>query len=261
MLKNNNIRKKFHRNGFIILKNFIPKKLINNLQRDTNKLVKKMKNNASYKSDFYKDVHYLKSGELSSVHNINNHMNYHKRFFHQTKITKVFKKIYGEPSKKWFNSSYFLKPKGKGIATKAHQDNAFFNLKPVEAITCWIPVNNVNKKNSPLFYYLGSNKEGNVKHIYDGNLGASLCVTKNNISKIKKKYKKVYITLKKGDCIVHGPLVVHGSEKNSGFTDRAAFNFSIKSNKAKFQNKGVKNYYKNLNLFLKRKKNRQYKIY
>ncbi len=251
---NNNIIEKFHRDGFIVLKNFISKKLINDLKRETSNLVKKMEKKPFAKSRLNRDVHYLKNGQLSSVHNINNHIEYHKKFLRRTKIAKVFKQIYSEPSKKLFNSSYFVKPKKNGIATKPHQDNAFFNLKPNEAITCWVPVNDVTKTNSPVYYYVGSNKEGLVKHIFDGNLGASLCIIKNEINKIKKKYKKKYITLSKGDCIIHNPLVVHGSEKNSGSIDRAAFNFSIKSKKAKFQTKGVKNYYKNLDLFLKRKK-------
>ena len=117
-------------------------------------------------------------------------MSYHKKIDRHTKITKVFKKIFGEPSKKWFNASYFVKPKKDGIATKAHQDNAFFNLRPCEAFTCWIPTVNLTGKNSSLYYYLGSNKEGLQKHIPEGNVGASLCVAKNNLKKIKKNIKK-----------------------------------------------------------------------
>ena len=30
----------------------------------------------------------------------------------------------------------------------------------------------------------------------------------------QKKYKKRYIEMEKGDCIIHNPLIVHGSESN-----------------------------------------------
>jgi len=243
------IKKIFNRDGFIVLKNFISKSLINNLEKNTKRIVRKnlIKNKL-------RDIHYLKNGELSSIHNINNYMSYHKKIDRHTKITKVFKKIFGEPSKQWFNASYFVKPKKSGIATKAHQDNAFFNLRPCEDFTCWIPTVNLNGKNSSLYYYLGSNKEGLQKHIPEGNVGASLCVAKNNLKKIKKKYKKIYVNIKKGDCIIHNPLVVHGSEKNTSLLDRAAFNFSIKSKRTKLQYKSYIEYKKNLSIFLKNSK-------
>ena len=87
-------------------------------------------------------------------------MPYHKRFFAHTEIHKVFYEIFGPFEKKWFNSSYFLKPKRVGIATKPHQDNAFFNLKKGEALTCWVAIDASNKK---LIMY--KNHAGNVKYV------------------------------------------------------------------------------------------------
>ena len=103
-------------------------------------------------------------------------MPYLKKFFKHTEVHKVFYGIFGPFEKKWFNSSYFLNPKKVGIATKPHQDNAFFNLTPCEAITCWVPTTSVNKKNSSLYYYAGSHKGKLLPHNPEGNLGASLCI-------------------------------------------------------------------------------------
>jgi ectoine hydroxylase-related dioxygenase (phytanoyl-CoA dioxygenase family) len=243
------IKKLFNKNGFVILKNFISKKLIDEIKRETEKLIK----NGSINNQM-RDIHYLKTGQLSSVHNIVNYMPKYKKFASHSKLLDVFNEIFGSPQKKWFNSSYFLKPKEVGIATKAHQDNAFFNLNPCEAFTVWIPTESVTKKNSPLYFYVGSQKEGSLPHDPDGNLGASMCLSKNIINKIKKKYKKRYIELKKGDCIIHNPLVVHGSKKNRSQVNRAAFNMSIKSKKAKRYIVGFNDYKKKLRSFLKMKK-------
>jgi len=242
------IKREFNQQGFAVIRNFISRKLIDEIKNETNNLIKKklIKNKR-------RDIHYLKNGQLSSVHNISNYAPKYKKFGTKTKLYKIFENIFGFPQKKWFNSSYFLKPKKAGIETKAHQDNAYFNLNPCEAFTAWIPTNTVTKKNSSLYYYVGSQDLGTLTHIPEGNLGASLCITKKDLYKINKKYKKKYVSLKKGDCIIHSPLVVHGSEKNNSLIDREAFNMSIKSKKAKINVKGFNLYKKKLKTYLKKK--------
>ncbi len=245
----NKIKVFFNKNGYAVLKKSVPKRIINEIQRKVHRLIKEgsIKNKAE-------DIHYLKTKQLSSVHNISNYMPYHKKFFKHTEVHKVFYGIFGPFEKKWFNSSYFLKPKKVGIATKPHQDNAFFNLTPCEAITCWVPTTSVNKKNSSLYYYAGSHKGKLLPHNPEGNLGASLCIPQKHIKNAKKKYKKHYVKVKKGDCIIHSPLVIHGSEKNKSNINRGAFNFSMKSKKAKWDVKGWNDYRKKLKTFLKKKK-------
>ena len=243
------IKKKFEKNGFVVLKNFIPKKIIDEIKKETEKLIKQGSINNQMR-----DIHYLKTGQLSSVHNIVNYMPKYKKFASHSKLYTVFSKIFGSPQKQWFNSSYFSKPKEVGIETKAHQDNTYFNLHPCEAFTAWIPTDSVTKKNSALYYYAGSQQEGLLPHDPHGNLGASMCVSKKNIHKVKRRYKKHYIEVKKGDCVIHSPLVVHGSEKNTSKMNRSAFNMSIKSKKAKLDVIGFSNYEKKLKSYLKTKK-------
>lgn len=252
MLKQKEIKKIkifFNTNGYAVIKKSIPKKLINDIQKQVHKMIKK-----GSIGNKIENIHYLKNKKLSSVHNISNYMPYHKRFFAHTEIHKVFYEIFGPFEKKWFNSSYFLKPKRVGIATKPHQDNAFFNLKPHEAITCWVPTTSVTKKNSSLYYYAGSHKGKLLPHDPEGNLGASLCIQQKYINKIKRKYKKHYVEVKKGDCIIHNPLVIHGSKENKSNINRGAFNFSMKSKKAKRNIKGWNDYRKKLSIYLNKRK-------
>ena len=167
------IKKLFNKNGFAVLKNFISKKLIDEIKEETEKLAKsRIINNQT------RDIHHLKTRQLSSVHNIADYMSKYKKFGSHSKLYDVFDEIFGSSQKKWFNSSYFLKPKKVGIETKAHQDNAYFNLYPCEAFTAWIPTGSVTKRNSALYYYVGSQKEGLLPHNNEGNLGASLCISK-----------------------------------------------------------------------------------
>ena len=80
----------FNLNGYAVIKKFIPRKLVNKLQDEVLKLIKK----GSIKNQI-QNVHYLKTKQLSSVHNIDNYMSYHKKFKTHTKIHKVFYGIFG----------------------------------------------------------------------------------------------------------------------------------------------------------------------
>ena len=112
----------------------------------------------------------------------------------------------------------------------------------------------VTKKSAALYYYAESQKEGLLPHVAQGNFGASMCLSKKKMIRIKKRYKKYYINVKKGDCIIHSPLVVHGSEKNTSNINRGAFNMSIKSKRSKLNVLEIEIYRKKLRLYLKRKK-------
>ena len=105
-----------------------------------------------------------------------------------------------------------------------------------------------------MYYYPGSQKEGLFLHDLKGNIGASLSISKKKINKVNRKYKKRYITMKKGDCIIHSPLVVHGSESNKSDINRGSFNLSMKSKKAQEDTPTMRNHKKRLKLYLKRKK-------
>ena len=227
MKKLEQIKRSYLKNGYAVLKNYISKNLIKEMLADT----KKLKERKKVKKNVF-DVHYLKSGELSSIHNIANYFPKYKKFATKSKIIKVFRAIYGSASNAQYNLSYFNKPKKKGIETKIHQDNAYFLLKPAEACTFWIPTCDVTKRNSAMFYYAGSQKEGLLKHKFNGNPGASLCISKKIQKKIGKKYKKNFISMKKGDCIIHSPLVVHGASSNKSSVNRGSFNFNLRSKKA-----------------------------
>ena len=95
------IKKIFNRNGFAILKNFVSKKLIDEMENETQKLSKKIIKNKLI------DVHYLRSGQLSSVHNILSYIPKYKKFATLTGLNKVFQEIFGPHSKRWGNLSYF----------------------------------------------------------------------------------------------------------------------------------------------------------
>ena len=127
-------------------------------------------------------------------------------------------------------------------------------MDPPEIMTCWFPVDFSDSRNGTLYYYSKSNTLGDMPHIAEGNLGASMCIDMANMDNVVKKFKRHEITLSKGDCVVHNPLVVHGSESNLSGFDRKAFNFSIASSKAKRLEESYQKYLNKVQNFLIDKK-------
>lgn len=237
------------KNGFVILKKSIPKKLILKIKHDVETIIKKGKI-----SNKFRDIHFFKNGEISSAHNLLNYVKSYKKLLKTKIVTKIIKNYLKEMSNEEFNSSYFAKPKFQGLETKPHQDNAFFCMQPADVLTCWMPITFANKKNGSLYYYAGSHNLGNLKHKPRGNLGASMCLDFGVLKKINKKFKKIYIDLELGDCVLHNSLVVHGSEPNLSNLERNAFNFSIGSKFAVKNMSLFKSYKKNLDIVLSQKK-------
>ena len=237
-------------NGFVVIKDFLPVDFISTLHQKTIDifLENKIKN-------VLRDVHTFKDGTISSLHNLFDYLPFYLKVLEFDNVKKISTKCIGDISNLRMNSSYFAKPKKIGIETKPHQDNAFFCLDPADVLTFWFPVQPSKKHNGPLYYYPGSNNLGNLKHIPEGNLGTSMTVTPEDLNKIKKNTKPLYVELDIGDCLIHNGLVVHGSEKNDSNEDRNAFNFSIFGHKAIKSNKLYNEYKKNLNTYLLKNKN------
>lgn len=241
-------KKLFNKNGFVVLKNSISKNIILKVKKDLESSIKDNKI-----SNKLRDIHFFKNGEISSAHNLFDYVYSYKKFLNTSSVLKVIKSILGKISKRKFNSSYFAKPKFQGLETKPHQDNAFFCMEPANVVTCWMPITFANKKNGCLYYFAASHILGNLKHIPEGNLGASMCLTNNSLKKVKNKFKKIYIELKLGDCVIHNSLVCHGSDANLSKFDRNAFNFSVGSKFAIKNRILYKNYKNRLDLFLRQK--------
>ena len=149
---------------------------------------------------------------------------------------------------------FLLNQKDIGFINKIHQDNAFFNLNNAEALTCWVALDKTDRENGGLFYYKGSSILGLFNHIPEGNLGASMTINKTERFKNQiKKYRKIFINVDPGDCVIHDALVVHGSKSNISKNNRRAINFSIAS-KDKVNTKNLKIYKNKLKKFLDKNK-------
>lgn len=214
------------RNGFVVLKGVYSLDTLLEVKDDLYKFIA-----SSELENSTRDIHRLEDQSISSVHNIIEFLPSYKEIINNEETKSFAKACFGQLKDQHFNSSYFRKPPNNSLATKAHQDNAFFCMSPAESFTYWIPLTDV-ASNSPIYYYSGSHVLSDVEHINEGNLGASQCLSPASLEMVQSKFEKIEIQLEVGDCVVHNSLVVHGADPNIGSVSREAFNFTISSKMA-----------------------------
>ena len=105
---------------------------------------------------------------------------------------------------------YFNKPPG-GSATPAHQDGYYFCLTPNEALTFWIPLDNVDDENGAMHYVAGSNHAGILPHHSSGVIGFSQGLDATDFTPYGTE---VICAIQRGDALVHHCRTIHLAKAN-----------------------------------------------
>jgi phytanoyl-CoA hydroxylase len=116
----------------------------------------------------------------------------------------------------WFN-----KPPGTQHVTPPHQDNYYFNLKPPQVLTIWLPLDPVDEGNGCLRYVAGSHRRGIRPHGRSNVLGFSQGIIDFGPD---DQAREVPIRLQPGDAAVHHGNTIHRADPNRSATrTRRAF--------------------------------------
>ena len=225
-----NSKKQLNKKGFAILRNSISKELIEKIQLEVLKFSWGNIGNAEVNL-----IHTKKKSILSSAHNLVSSIEIFNYLYRNRNFLDFYKFALNSEINKneKINSSYFFKAE-ESKEIKIHQDNAYFNLlSGIDCLTFYIPVHRQNKKSGTIFYYSGSHSLGQLRHLPEGNLGASMCLDKTLELRKLRNFKIEYINLYPGDLVVHNAYVVHGTLPNPKNVLCEAFNFTLfgKSNK------------------------------
>jgi ectoine hydroxylase-related dioxygenase (phytanoyl-CoA dioxygenase family) len=161
-----------------------------------------------------------------------------KRYATHKSILEISEKILGKDPI-LFSIQLFLKPAEKGLATPAHQDNAYWNLTGMGGITIWVALDCVDASNGAVQFLSGSHLVGNITHIKSENTpGSSKVIDESYFS--GKNW--VSYELSPGDCTVHGGLNIHRSGKNESGRSRRALLFNFKAKDAVRDEEAFKKY-------------------
>ena len=140
---------------------------------------------------------------------------FHAHAFHANLLDLVSELI-GTPFS-LYETQAFLKPPSFGSPKPPHQDNAYFKVKPADAvITCWGAVDDATIENGCMQYYPRSHKAGMIEHKWiEG--------TPHQVPVGFDTSKLVPVPIKAGGVIFHHGLALHMSLENRSQNWRRAF--------------------------------------
>ncbi len=147
------------------------------------------------------------------------HLSEYDPFFEQIINASEFKELaevlLGEKVAKR-EVEYFNKPPGIGKATPPHQDNYYFKLSPPQALTFWIPLEDVDEENGCLRYVKKTHLYGMRTHGKTGTLGFSQGIIDYGSSADLEN--EVALPVKVGDVLVHHSMTIHRADQNNSAT-------------------------------------------
>ena len=241
--------KNYKKNGFCVVRNFINKKKVNELNYKINKFFEKKSKKLQGK-----DINFVNT-KINSIHDIDKFDYYFKKFSKQKHLNKIIRKFLNSQAE-FRKAEIFAKPAKYGLPSPFHQDNYYWAVKNHNALTVWVALDKSNKLNGGVTYLKGSHKYGLVKHINSFAPGSSQKID----TKIIKKYKslkKVTPSLEPGDALIHHCLTFHGSSRNKTKKNRLGFTMQFKDKTSSYDMDQLRRYQRRLKKqILIRKKNK-----
>jgi ectoine hydroxylase-related dioxygenase (phytanoyl-CoA dioxygenase family) len=135
--------------------------------------------------------------------------------------------LLGNRAVRFWHDQLFCKPAHHGGVVAWHQDYSYWTrTKPVQHLTCWVGLDDVNRENGCLCYIPGSHRWGllNKPELAGDMQGIEKFLTDSQKEQFNKK---VLIEMKKGFGTFHHPLTVHGSYRNNSPNPRRAFVLNV----------------------------------
>ena len=151
--------------------------------------------------------------------------------------------LLGDNSVRFWHDQLFCKPAKHGGVVAWHQDYSYWTRSvPMQHLTCWVGLDDVDVDNGCLYYVPKSHEWGLLdKPELAGDMeGLMEYLTEDQ----KREFKPVPIEMERGYGTFHHPLMVHGSYENKSERSRRAFVLNVfadgtKSNTEKELLKGV----------------------
>lgn len=118
--------------------------------------------------------------------------------------------LLGDAVKPPRNLQYFNKPP-EGSETPPHQDGYYFCLVPNEALTLWLPLDDVDAANGAMRYVVGSHRRGVLPHNATQMIGFSQQLDTSSPDALGEE---VTCVVRRGDLLVHHSLTIHAAYAN-----------------------------------------------
>lgn len=236
-------KEKYDLDGYIKLKNFLPKFFISKIKKELSDIIIEVSNDMSISYN-KKEFNYLINETLPKIYKKNkskgayifdvaSRLNIFRDLTNYKKTINVISKILKLPSSKIISAKFslFLFTKHhKSHSIGWHQESGYYSdpnfkefqyLDKEKSLFTWIPITDTWLGNGALEVLHKSHNEKNIIHNQNPfkdryklnpNKRGELYI--NNLNLLKKKYKEKVIPSKSGDVIIVNSNTLHKSGKN-----------------------------------------------
>lgn len=232
----------FNRDGYIFIPGFLTKTEVDQINNRMTTYIKDVVPSMPPEHVFYEDK--TDAGTLKQLQD----MNVYDPFFSSMLVGSRFQKV----AELLLNEKvtgqtieYFNKPPRIGKATPPHQDGYYFMLKPSNAVTMWMALEEADDENGCVRYIKGSHLKGMRPHGRTQTLGFSQGIVDYDQEDIASE---ISFPARPGDLLVHHSLTIHTAGANkSNARSRKALGFIYFADSAKVDTAALDAYREKLN--------------
>lgn len=219
---------RFEADGFLALPSFVAGDALSELQGRVERFVRDVAPTLPPEHVFYE-----RKSDAATLKQIQQ-MGQHDAWFHQLFTAGRFRDLaellLGGPVVPK-NMQYFNKPPAVGQPTPAHQDGYYFMLRPCEAVTMWLALDEVDEENGCVRYVRGSHRLGLREHSRTQTLGFSQGIV--DYPTAQDRTGEAAALASPGDLLVHHAMTIHRADGNRSLTrSRRALGFIYYSERA-----------------------------
>ena len=226
---NAQIKSGYDRDGYALLRGFMSPDEVGITLEVLAKLIRDRVPSLPREQAFYEDK--SRPQTLKQLQLLFRYEPYFDQLMFQSRFSKLAEFLLGSPAV-GNNLQYFNKPPLIGQPTPPHQDGYYFMLRPCEALTMWLALEDVDEETGCVRYVPGSHLRGMRPHGRTQVLGFSQGIT--DFGSVAGDADQVPMPAGPGDLLVHQALTIHRADANQSATrTRRALGFVYFSANAK----------------------------
>ncbi len=203
------LKREFDRDGYAVLRGFLPGDELERLRSHTARYVEKVVPTLDRTEAMYEDRNRRET--LKHLPRMEDHDPYFSSLLHSDRLVELAEVLMGGPvvpqNVQWFN-----KAPGQSEPTPPHQDGYYFMLEPNEAVTLWLALDDVDDANGCVRYLPGTHRLGLREHTRSNVLGFSQGVAGYGS---QDEASETPIHAKPGDLLAHHSLAIHLADANT----------------------------------------------
>jgi phytanoyl-CoA hydroxylase len=222
-MNNQELAKRFFDKGYLIIDDFFDAAKIDEIDRELHQYIEQL-NPSTAAADGHVVYESNGNGKIRNIFHLHQASQYFASLAAAPQLTQLCRAVFDDEPV-LLSVELFGKPSKVGSEVPYHQDNAYFNLAPDQAVTCWVALADATENNGCVRYIEGSHKLGNLPHHASGVKGNSMRLS----ALPENSGREISGIVRRGGALIHHCNTIHRSEPNASDHDRPGLLFVYKA--------------------------------